>query len=318
MGLSDDRIKKLLAYRYDPGTTSPSPNLRHREAYRDKEFDDGVLAEFFHENTKLTAHGNRTDRSSVEFFVSDETMQFVQNERRNDYPGREPIDLPSPETDLDVGLGTALQGRRSVRRFDGTPIDRQGIATVLGLAFGVNGRLTSEVGAKLVRTYPSGGGLYPVEIYPVVLNGSDGLEEGLYYYVTEEHCLRKLDDDLTATVEEAFQPPGGVDLTEAAVCLLFTASFWRTYAKYGSRGYRFVLQESGHMCQNAQLVAGALGFGSFPIGAVYEDRIEDALEINGVDESLVYSMFLGGPLTQPTVPGVSHPGGSEVGGGANG
>lgn len=298
MDFDSDRIRNLMTYRYAPGVTSPSPRFHHLEDFRDKEFRTDDLAELFHENTKYTENSHRSDVSTISLFVTDETMQFVQTERRNDYPGRETVDLPEPASELEIDLGTALSRRRSRRAYDGRPITLQDLSTLLGLGVGVNAELAGNVGSRPARTYPSGGGLYPVETYLAVINGGPDLDDRLYYYVAEEHALRVLDGNVTETIDEAFEPPAEMAPTDSAVCLLFTGAFWRTYAKYGPRGYRFVLQESGHAGQNVQLVADALGYGSVPIAAVHEDEINDCLGVDGVDEGLVYAMFVGSPVQQ--------------------
>ena len=310
MEFDTDRIRSLMTYRYDPGTTSPSPRYHHLEDFRGKEFRDGDVAELFHENTKYTENSHRSDLSTITLFVTDETMQLVQSARRNDYPGRETVELPEPEPELGVDLGAALSRRQSVRAYDGEPIGRQELSTLLGLALGTNGPLVPN-GRKEGRTYPSGGGLYPVETYLAVVNGGPDLDAGLYYYVPEKHVLRVLDGDVTEAIDEAFEPPAELDPEDSALCFLFTAAFWRTYAKYGPRGYRFVLQESGHMCQNLQLVADAMGYGSVLLGAVYEDEINDLLELDGVDEGLVYTAFVGSPREKE----VNAEGGRSVEGG---
>ena len=299
MSFDHDRIRKLMTYRYDPGTASPRPKRHHIHQFRDKEFTDGHLAELFHENTKFTEDSHVLDIWSVSLFVVDETMQLIQGDRRNDYPGYERIDLPAPERELGIDLGASLSRRRSQRVYDGAPISLQELSTLLGTGLGISGTLHSDATQNPVRAYPSGGGLYPVEIYVAVINGDSELDEGLYYYVAEEHALRILDEDVTDVIDDAFIPPEQMDPKESAICLLFTGAFWRTYTKYGPRGYRFVLQESGHIGQNVQLVADALGYGSVPIAAVQERQIEEMLGINGVDEALIYSMFVGSPQQTP-------------------
>lgn len=294
MRFDADRVRKMMTYQYDPGSSAPSPKHRHLERFRKKEFEASNIAELYHENTKYTERDSGSDLSTISLFVADETMQLVQSVRRNDYQGRETIPLPEPEPKLGVDLGTALDRRRSRRVYDGRPISLQALSTLLGRSLGTNGAPEGSA-TRVGRTYPSGGGLYPIESYVAVVNGGPELTEGLYYYAAEDHVLRVLDDDITDDIETAFDPPERLDPRDSAICLLFTGALWRTQAKYGPRGYRFALQESGHAGQNVQLVADALGFGSVPIAAVQEDVIEDALGIDGVNETLLYAMFVGSP-----------------------
>jgi len=299
MELDTDRLKGLMSHQYDPGTAAPSPKYRHFEEFRRKEFEAGDLAERFHENTKYTERSERSDGPTMSLFVRDDTMQFATARARHDYRGRERVDLPDP-ADLDADLSEVLSRRRSLRRYGGDPITRQALSTLLAYGCGVNGSLGPGDGSEPTRTtgrtYPSGGGLYPVENYLAVLNGGPELDEGLYYYVPDDHALRVLAEGaVTDEIDDAFVPPAGMEPSDAAVCFLLTGAFWRSKAKYGPRGYRFVLQESGHLVQNLLLVGLALGYGGVPLGAVREDRANDLLGVDGVDEALVYSLFLGAP-----------------------
>ena len=70
--------------------------------------------------------------------------------------------------------------------------------------------------------------------------------------------------------------------------------FWRTRFKYGLRGYRFALLEAGHAAQNLLLAATALRVPALPLGGFFDARVEALLGIDGVDESVLYGIALGG------------------------
>jgi len=80
----------------------------------------------------------------------------------------------------------------------------------------------------------------------------------------------------------------------AAALLVVTAMFWRSRFKYGARGYRFALLESGHVVQNAVLAATALGLPALPLGGFYDRRIDELVGADGLDEATVYALLLGG------------------------
>ena len=57
----------------------------------------------------------------------------------------------------------------------------------------------------LKRTSPSGGGLHPVEVYPLV-SGVDGVDAGLYHYSARDHSL-ELIEQLGARTRPSLSPP---------------------------------------------------------------------------------------------------------------
>lgn len=334
MDVDTERLNQLLSNAYERRTTSPAPERRHLAEFRRKEFSEADIAEVFHENTKYTERTTRSDADTMAHFVHDETMQYAQSVATPDYPGREKIDLPEPAERLNADLSAAVRGRRSVRSYSGDGLSLGRLSTLLYYSCGVTGRLaTGSDAEKYGRAYPSGGGLYPVEIYFAVLNAGDGLDEGLYYYVPDDHALRVLErgdefserdagefserdaDEFSERVAAAFATGGVLDPTNAALAFALTGAFWRSKAKYGPRGYRFALQESGHVVQNVQLVASAMGLGSVPFAAAHEDEVNDLLGVNGVDEAVIYTGFVGHPAVEDAGGGEGAGGGKSAGGG---
>jgi len=70
--------------------------------------------------------------------------------------------------------------------------------------------------------------------------------------------------------------------------------FPRSQWKYEhSRAYRVVLAEAGHVCQTFCLTATWLGLAPFCTMALADSKIERALGMDGVTESVVYAMGAG-------------------------
>ena len=63
--------------------------------------------------------------------------------------------------------------------------------------------------------------------------------------------------------------------------------------KYGERGYRFLLLEAGHIAQNLLLAAEADGMGGVAIGGFLDDPLNDLLDLDGVEEAVVYMVLAG-------------------------
>jgi len=53
--------------------------------------------------------------------------------------------------------------------------------------------------------------------------------------------------------------------------------------------------EAGHLAQNIYLVTTALGLGCVAIGGFMDDEINEILEVDGVNEAVVYVIAIGRP-----------------------
>ncbi|WP_323171289.1 SagB/ThcOx family dehydrogenase [Natrialba sp. PRR66] len=293
-------LNQLMTAEYSGRATRPKPDREHLYRYTHKEFLEAGLAEIFHENTKLTKNTNRIDDRTTSMFLTDETMKYATHRINPDYKGREVVELHEPNKSLETDVADAIRQRRSKRSYSGDGISRQKLSNLLYYSCGITHTQSADMGSESsemtpeFRAYPSAGGLYPVEPYIAVLNSSGSLDRGLYYYVPKDHKLRKLGgENVCSRVLAVFGEGSGITVDKAAACLMFTAAFWRSKAKYGNRGYRFTLQESGHIMQNVQIAATSLGLHSVPVSSVDEQAMEDLLDVNGVEESIVYTGLVG-------------------------
>ena len=116
-----------------------------------------------------------------------------------------------------------------------------------------------------LRTAPSAGALYPLELYVVAGTVAD-LEAGLYRYVPLEHALEPADaGDMRSALGDVSlrQRP----IYEAPAVLVIAAVYERTAVKYGERAERYVHMEVGAAAENVFLQAEALELGALLIGA---------------------------------------------------
>ncbi|MFW9937567.1 MAG: SagB/ThcOx family dehydrogenase [Candidatus Thorarchaeota archaeon] len=197
------------------------------------------------------------------------------------------IKLPEPDFDPSIKFWSVIKNRHSTRRFIPVPISLMDLSLFL---FGMSGlnRIFSEYA---FRTTPSAGGLYPIEIYPVINNVS-GLEKGLYHYNIQEHSINLLKEgDFRRKVAE-----GCLDQDIAytsAVNFIWTAVIGRSQWKYLQRCYRYIYLDAGHIGQNFYLIAEALGLGACTIGALYDDELNNLLDIDGINETTLYVGVVG-------------------------
>jgi SagB-type dehydrogenase family enzyme len=195
------------------------------------------------------------------------------------------IGLPAPRHDSDASLEHTLQQRRSVREFRRAPISLAQLSQLLWAAQGITDR-------DGMRTAPSAGALYPLDIY-VVVGEVQGLAAGVYQYWPQGHALRKrAGEDRRPELERAALGQDCVG-TNAAL-IVFTAVESRTTRKYGQRGLHYIDIEVGHAAQNVMLQAVALGLGSAVVGAFEDNQVAKVLELPKTERPL-YLMPIGIP-----------------------
>lgn len=197
--------------------------------------------------------------------------------------GEETVLLPEPKHDSDVSLEESLSKRRSVRSYTDAPLTLQEISQLLWAAQGI----TDPAG---LRTAPSAGGTYPLEVYAVTGNVKD-LGAGVYRYLPEGHKLTKtMDGDIREALADAAL--GQEWVKEAAVVFVFTGVYERTTGRYGERGIRYVHIELGHAAENLCLQATALGLGPVTVGAFDDDQVSKTLDLPQ-DETPLYIVPVG-------------------------
>ncbi|HSD96004.1 MAG TPA: SagB/ThcOx family dehydrogenase [Sulfuricaulis sp.] len=195
------------------------------------------------------------------------------------------LSLPAPRQDSDFSIERALHERRSVRDFGKTALTQDEVSQLLWAAQGV----TSRDG---LRSAPSAGALYPLELY-LVSGNVENLDPGIYKYVSAGHKLMKIMTGDQRRVLAAASL-GQDSVADAAVVLVFTAVERRTTRKYGSRGVRYVHIEIGHASQNVFLEATALGLGAVVVGAFEDGAVGELLHLPK-GEAPLYLMPLGRP-----------------------
>lgn len=137
----------------------------------------------------------------------------------------DPIDLPRPRADGGLSVERALHQRRAVRDFGQTPLPLQQAGQLLWSAQGI----THGDG---LRTAPSAGALYPLQLYLVAGNVT-GLRPGIYRYEPERHRLCRVSaGDRRAQVAQAALEQSWI--AQAPAIVVFGAIEQRTTRKYGT------------------------------------------------------------------------------------
>ena len=201
-------------------------------------------------------------------------------------PTTQTVQLPESSLSGPVSLEEALAQRRSIRGFSDHPVTLAEIGQLLWAAQGITEP------RRGLRTAPSAGATYPLEIV-VIVGRAEGLAPGVYRYAPGRHALTPLlqDDQRQSLTRAALNQSA---LLQAPVTFAVTAVHARTESRYGQRATRYVDMEAGHAAQNLSLQAVALGLGSVVIGA-FDDQDVAALLDLPPGEAPLYLIPVGRP-----------------------
>ncbi len=203
------------------------------------------------------------------------------------YPLAEKIKLNSPK-EISI-LYKLLKERKSVRNFLDKNISLDQLSYILWAASGIR---KEEFGYNF-RTAPSAGALYPIETY-VIINRVHDIKKGVYHYSIENHMLDEIKlGDFSKDISDAAL--GQSMCEDAAVVFVWSAIFNRMKWKYGQRAYRYIYLDCGHIAQNLALAATSINLGSCQIGALFDDKVNKIIEVDGKKESVIYLSVLGWP-----------------------
>lgn len=198
-----------------------------------------------------------------------------------------------------------LARRKTCRNFDAEGrVSAQDLATMLHRVWGAVGTLELAPGAVAVKkNSPAGGGLHAVEAY-VLVQRVDGLAPGLYHYLALEHALEPLRSMSSADAATLAHQcvAGQYWFANAPVMVIMTARFDRLFWKYRrhTKAWRVVHLDVGHLSQTMYISAADLGLGAFVTAAINDQDVDNALELQAMQEAAIAVVGFG-PRAAQTV-----------------
>jgi SagB-type dehydrogenase family enzyme len=191
------------------------------------------------------------------------------------------MNLPKPRIKGEISVEQAIKHRRTIRSYLSTPLTLEQFSQICWAAQGI----TEDRGYK--RSAPSGGALYPMDIYAVVGdNGVEGLTAGIYHYDPHKHsALLITEGDFREDVARAALSQ--MWMAGAPLNLVITSEYSRITGKYGTRGERYAMIEAGHIGQNIFLQAEALGLSAGIVGAFHDNDVIRVMKIRRSHEPLL-------------------------------
>lgn len=190
------------------------------------------------------------------------------------YPGYPRIDLPSVKPRLWPSLDRMLLARRCARTLSTDLPDRKRLSRLLHFAHGGHDKLNRG-------PTPSSGGLQALELFLVNLTPG-WLQAGIFHYDRQGHDLAEIAPGADRSQWQTLIPSLPL-VTGGALLWILVGDAARVTAKYGPRGYRFLLLEAGHLMQNLCLLSTSMDLSTVPLGGFLEGDIAQALSLPDTD-----------------------------------
>lgn len=247
------------------------------------------LWSLYHENSKVTSLDPHPNEESVV-----KRMQSMAESL--EFTGYPIVSLP-PSRHLHMSVTESIRRRVSARTLTTVEVSGDELATILDSSFGMSRSNVDTPFPRPFRVAPSGGALYPIEPF-VYCRSVQDIDPGLYHFSVSEGHLRRINSSaaMSDEIANAFQQS---ELARVASAILLMAGFFaRSTFKYGERAYRFVLIEAGHIGQNIALVSTGLGLSCVTVGGFFDRALDATLNFDGVWQSVIYSVLIGGPRTE--------------------
>lgn len=228
----------------------------------------------------LTRNGRVREKlgGTARFSIVPETAAFDTE------PG--PGELRLPEIDVaslvtaDRPFGEVMRARESDRDWTGPEIPLPRLTELLARVTEVIPREVDLGGEEVSfdgQPYPSGGGIYEVDVV-VVAHRVSGLEPGVYLYRRGAHTLRPLEGsaaDVDALLFGAAEATGNGVVRPQAL-LVLAARFPDLAVKYQGIAYALMLKHVGVLQAAIAYSATAMGLGAVPLGTGDSDAFARA------------------------------------------
>jgi SagB-type dehydrogenase family enzyme len=218
---------------------------------------------------------------------SDEQKDIPPPPFQRDYPkDAKLIDLISAD-DFKIGNTPFLKivnTRKSRRKYTEEALTLEELSFLLWCTQGLKRK--SKSGRGVFRTVPSSGAKSPFETY-LVINRVEGLDPGLYRYISFSHKLLFI-----KTIKEAENTIGELSYNQkfvgkAPAIFFWTAVPYRTEWRYTVLSHKFIAIDLGLICQNLYMACEAIKLGTVAIGYYEQNKVDKLFELDTKDEFVV-------------------------------
>jgi SagB-type dehydrogenase family enzyme len=211
------------------------------------------------------------------------------------------LPLP-PYQNVREALGSAVRSRRSRRRYSGKALSQKELSTLLFHSGGISGRLhlenlpeTATFGPHQhldLRTAPSGGALYPIDLFVLAVN-VEGLAPRAYRYLPKHHALKPVGPSGPPQGLRQLAQWGEIEIEKTGFLLGYVYNVFENARKYGEASLGFAFIEAGGIGAHVHLLCTALGLASCDVGSFVKNRFEPLFEADGISRHMIHLTVVG-------------------------
>lgn len=227
------------------------------------------LFDLYWENTNLN------DKNILNFMNN-----FINEEKdigRIEYPTNDiKLDYPKDK------LYEIMKNRESNRKYNNYKINNKQLSSLFSCFAEINNH----------RLISSAGGKYPIEVYALCFNVKN-LNNKVVYYNYNDNSLSIVGNCKSWSYLKSIT--GAVDLItgEPSIMFIFVGFPDRVISKYGERGGRFLLIESGHYIQNLLLRVTYEKLKAVELGGLYDNDIKNILDLKKTNAIITLGVICG-------------------------
>lgn len=192
------------------------------------------------------------------------------------------LELP-PASVLDISLTESLMKRESARPHNNQQLTLDELSSLLWWSAG-------KCGKAHRRHYPSAGGLYPVEVLPLMRDCESAPPCTLAHYLPPQHRLAflKQGQEIESLIRKSKNdnPIINPHLVKVPLLIFLCAKMNRLIPRYREKSYLLSVLEAGHIAQNIYLVGNALGLKVCGIGEIPEAESLQSI-FNGMSHDMM-------------------------------
>ena len=248
--------------------------------------------ELFHEQTKLKSYHEKLLGLRIGTYLTDPRAIEETAANFKYYSEAKKFRLPDAEP-INSSISEVFAQRTSCRSFSGSDLSLQEVSQILTAVRANRVASTTIEDQKLwFRPFPSGGGLYPTEVY-VACRHVRELGSGIFHYNPRSHELAQIVEDVPFSVmKEALGDADNLSLG-AGLVVFVTMLPERSVVKYSYRGYRFALMEAGVVPMMLNVAATGIGLGCLHWGGFLDGKVNNLLRLDGISENAISCLIVG-------------------------
>lgn len=238
--------------------------------------------EDYHESSKTSPYSSGANNDYV-------VQEMGNMHEELPFKNKESYRLPDTLFLVNKDVIDVVLARQTARVVHPVQLSILELKTLLHCGYGITRDNKHKQYVRSFRVVPSGGALYPLELYFYINDKVTDLKPGLYHYAPSTNSVHLVRlGNLVEELSKCFVSFQDDLVCNSSLIIFITAVFRRSVFKYKEKGYRFVLLEAGHVAQNLNLVATAMGLGVINIGGFYERALDNFLNIDGLNHASIY------------------------------